>query len=979
MKRSQFLTAIVLVAALFTLATGAHAQAVLGTIQGYVTDADGGALPGVPVTVDNLATGADRTVFTSDSGFYAARALDPGTYDVTAAMDGMRDAVAEGVRLLVGQTVDVNLKMVLDTVAEAITVTSSGIIEASRSAAASYVDAEEIENYPILGRDFKQFALLTPTVQNDSVRGFVTMSGQRGIYTGLNIDGTSGKNAFFGYGTGGEATENDGVVVAQESVQEFQVVTSGFSPEIGASGGGYINVITKSGTNSFKGSAFYLFTDDSLKADIPASPLDVSRGRPASTPVDEFERENLGFSLGGPIKKDRVHFFFTYDGTTRDEPFQEDLRTRGVYDAIQLLGQTNPDILALVDGYTPNNDGVAAPDPANGRTATGLFLRSVDNTILFGKADFQINDSNSATFRFNYTDYERTSSFKDEESLKTEETNTLVGSLVSLIGNSAVNEFRISTAYDDLGRASQRVGEPIEAQIRFFNGSDPDEFNAFDSLGKFDFLPILADTDTLAFYDGFSYLLGDHDLKFGVDYTDDNMKQLFAGSLDGRYDYATMTDLLNNNALQVRIYFGNVNFPNYDEKQEQLSVFAQDSFRPNPNLTVNYGIRWQGTYSPKNLEHALPVGESIPDDTDNFDPRVGFTYTPGGDPTQVIRGGIGLFHARTPTLLYASQIQENGIFPNYGRITVRPGETGFVPFGTPIDNFNPPRETIPSTSYFDPGFEDAEIFRVNLGYEKQVSDAWTAGVDLVYAEGSKLQRNDDLNREVEGVDEFGRVLFADDRPNPNFNTIFVRQSVGNSEYTAVTLKARRRHTGRYSLQAHYTWSEDKDDDSNERSATSVTITNPLDLGYDWGLSDRDVEQRFVVSGLVELPAGFKLSGGAEYRSGTPWTVVDPASNYHNYPGFNGPAARGIFNGALAPRNGERNESITAVNLRASKDFTFADRYGVELFIEAFNLFDENSFAVVSSQAEPDNAEFGIADSLVTEQRQYQWGVRLTLD
>ena len=123
-------------------------------------------------------------------------------------------------------------------------------------------------------------------------------------------------------------------------------------------------------------------------------------------------------------------------------------------------GQTNPDFLALLDGYVPNNDGVAAPDPDNGRTATGLFLRSVENTILFGKVDVQVNDSNSATFRFNYTDYERTSSWADEESLKTEETNTLVGSLVSLIGNQAVNEFRVSISYDDLGRASQRVGQP---------------------------------------------------------------------------------------------------------------------------------------------------------------------------------------------------------------------------------------------------------------------------------------------------------------------------------------------------------------------------------------------------------------------------------------------------------------------------------------------------------------------------------------
>ena len=207
----------------------------------------------------------------------------------------------------------------------------------------------------------------------------------------------------------------------------------------------------------------------------------------------------------------------------------------------------------------------------------------------------------------------------------------------------------------------------------------------------------------------------------------------------------------------------------------------------------------------------------------------------------------------------------------------------------------------------------------------------------------------------------------------------MRQSIGNSEYTALTFKARRRHTGRYSLQTHYTWSEDKDDDSNERSATSITITNPLDPGFDLGLSDRDVEHRFVVSGLVELPAGFKISGGAEYRSGTPWTPAESIRDYHNNPGGDSPGARGILNGALAGRNSQRNESISTINLRASKDFTFADKYGVELFIEAFNLLDENSFAVVSSQQQPDNADFGIPDALVTDQRQYQWGVRFTLD
>ena len=151
--------------------------------------------------------------------------------------------------------------------ADIITVTGEApLLEVSRSAPASYITENEIKNIPIVGRDFKQFALLNPTVIDDPQRGFIAMSGQRGVYSGMNVDGTSGKNAFFGYANGGEATENDGLVVAQESVQEFQVVQNGFAPEYGLDGGGFINVITKSGTNEFHGSAFYFTTDESLAA-----------------------------------------------------------------------------------------------------------------------------------------------------------------------------------------------------------------------------------------------------------------------------------------------------------------------------------------------------------------------------------------------------------------------------------------------------------------------------------------------------------------------------------------------------------------------------------------------------------------------------------------------------------------------------------------------------------------------------------------
>ncbi len=956
--------ALVALCALLVMATGSFGQTVLGTIQGFITDSSGAALPGVSVEITNTETGISRTVQSDSGGRYKAPSLQPGVYSVTATLDSFQTTRRENVRLQVGQIIDAGLSLGVHEVSEVITVTSdTPLVEVSRSSAASYVSEEEIEALPIAGRDFKQFAFLAPTVQNDSVRGFVTMSGQRGIYTGLNVDGTSAKSAFFGYGRGGESTENDGLVIAQDSVKEFQVITNGFAPEYGANAGGYINVVTKSGTNNLNGSAFYFFRDEGLAEDLPSSPLDNARGNDGSRPVDEFKVENYGLSVGGPISQDRTHFFFSYDQVKRDDPITRSLRTAGVYDAIAQRGQTEPGFLRLIEGYDRNADG----------TATGLFLRSVDNTILFGKIDHQFNESNSASLRINTTDYERMSTFQDEESLKLEDTLSIVGSLVSVIGSRGVNEFRIQSASDDLDRLSLRVGQEIEAQVRF-------RFGSRDSVGKFDFLPILAEEDKLQVQDNFSYLFGAHDLKFGFDYQKDDLAQLFAGSLDGRYDFGSIQDFLDNNAFNARINFGDVTFPNYDEAQELLGIYAQDSWKPNGQLTMNVGFRYNATYNPDNLTHIFPEGRDIPDDTDNFAPRIGFAYSLNDEGTDVLRGGIGLFYGRTPTLLFASQIQQNGLFPNFGRINVGPGDIGYVPLGQPIDNENPPANAPNSPSFIDPNFEDQETWRFNVGYERQLQADWAAGVDFIYAEGSNLQSNIETNRTFT-LDEFGRPVYSGTRPNPVFNELFVRKSIGESEYTALTLKVNKRFNGRYQFQAHYTWSEDKDTDSNERSATSVTVSNPNDIRYDWGLSSRDVENRLVLSGLVVLPGDVRVSGIIEYRDGTPYSLVDGANDFSycggSRLGFNCPDTRPVVNGQVVARNSARNESISRVDLRVSKFFEVGNVV-IDIFGEGFNLLDENSFAVTGfSQRDPADDEFGLAGTLITTPRQFQLGVRLS--
>ncbi|MEM6794162.1 MAG: TonB-dependent receptor [Acidobacteriota bacterium] len=967
-NRSTLARVLVAISLLLLAPLAAQAQNILGALQGTINDSDGGALPGVTIEVRNTETGLVRTVFTDAAGFYKARKLPAGTYDVTASLEGFQTTRQSGVSLLVAQELEVDIQLGVESVSEVITVTSEApLVETGRTSAAAYISQEEVEALPISGRDFKEFAFLAPTVQNDPVRGFITMSGQLGIYSGLNIDGTSAKSAFFGYGRGGEATENDGLVVAQDSVREFQVITNGFSPEYGANAGGYINVVTKSGTNTLRGTGFYFFRDDELAEDIPGSPLDEARGRDGSREVDEFERENYGISLGGPILQDKTHFFVSIDQTERTEPITRNLDTPGIFDLIMERAAADPRFLPLLDGYDRNPDG----------SATGLFNRDVDNQILFGKLDHQFSPAVSGNIRFNITDFERISSFRDEESEKFEETTSIVGSLVALIGDSAVNEFRIQSASDELDRLSARVGEEIEAQIRF-------RFGDFDSVGKFDFLPIFVEEDKLQVQNNFSYLFGTHDLKFGIDYQEDDLSQLFAGSRDGRYDFQSAEDFLNNNASNARIYFGNVQFPNYDETQTLLGLYAQDAWQVNDNLTVNYGVRYGRTDNPGNLEHLFPEGREIPDDDNNWAPRLGFAYSPGESGRDVFRGGIGLFYGRTPSLLFASQVQQNGLFPNFGRVNVGPGDVGFVPLGEVINNQNPPDGAPNSPSFVDPSFEDAETLRVNLGYEREFGSGWVGGIDAVYAEGENLQSNIERNRTYT-FDEFGRPIASGTRPDPNFNEIFVRESIGESEYTALTFKINKRFNGRYQLQAHYTWSEDEDTDSNERSATSVTVSNPFDVNFDLGLSDRDVEHRFLLSGLVEVGWGIKLSGIFEFRSGTPFTAHDSANDFFycggSSLGFNCPDTRAVVNGQVVPRNGERNEDITRLDLRVTKAFDFGD-WTLDVFGEVFNVFDENFFAVETGFAginrrDPSDPEFGIPDDLITTPRQVQLGFRIS--
>ena len=247
----------------------------------------------------------------------------------------------------------------------------------------------------------------------------------------------------------------------------------------------------------------------------------------------------------------------------------------------------------------------------------------------------------------------------------------------------------------------------------------------------------------------------------------------------------------------------------------------------------------------------LAEGRSIPDDIDNSSPRAGLVWSP--DPRSVVRAGGRVFHARTPTLLFSTAHTDTGIYPRLGNAIVSPGETGFVPLGAPIDNENPPAGLIPALSHFDPRFEDPRTVRFNLGYERELGRDLAASLDLLHARSDSLASNFDANVAAPVRDPFGRPVYSGERIDPAYGPILVRASPARSDYLALTAALRRRFRGGVQLQAHYTWSRDRSNDDNERSG-SLTLTDPADPNYDWGLSIRDVPHRFVASGIVPFPS-----------------------------------------------------------------------------------------------------------------------------
>jgi Carboxypeptidase regulatory-like domain len=968
-KGISFVWLVIVVVGLICAPTG-YAVETKGSIQGTVVNADGHPVANAEITMLNLETGYYQTISTREDGRYRARLLPLGLYQVTVLKTGLAVFQQDGIKLTIGDIVNLDVTLQSIMFEQTITITADApIIEISKVDTGATVNEMAIETLPLNGRNFQDHVLLTAGAIYDDYH--VQVGGQRGINNNLMMDGADSNSAFFSEQRGGTRPP---FTFSQEAVKEFVVLNNAFSAEFGRAGGGIINAVTKSGTNSLKGSLFYYYRDDSMVDD-----------NALGWEYDEFEQQQFGVTLGGPILKDKLFFFIAYDGQLKDRPIFPN-----VDDYYSPAGDEDGDSWYIDD---PEN---AAYYDFWGRFSDD-YIQTHDENVILTKLDWIINPNHHATFRHNYSRYlsengTTTSGVQAYNGYERTYANSFVASLTSIFSETMFNELRIQYAQEKRPRAANDESTP-ETKIR---GKYAITF------GQRTYLPSNVTEDRLQISDSVTWILEDHELKGGFDWNKLDVANEFLRYGGGSYEFDDINDFPNEPSSYKQAWDrsgqnGRVDVDSYD-----WAFFVQDKWQPNDQLTVNLGLRYDFQEQPDadfpNPDaNILPWWSDddadrynpttvIPEDDDNWGPRIAVAWSPTDDKKTVVRAGWGLFYSRTPSILVAQALSTNGyrIFAS----TIGSSHPDFPSYPNTIPDIPEGGSLVPDIYVFEPGFENPQTSRASMGIEHELFKDFSVGLEYIYALTTHLERKFDINlpkpvwNEEKGTYEHSRV-----KRNAEFNKIIQFTDDAKSKYHAVTLKLNKRFSDNYQFMASYTWSRSRDHDSNSASTESYGYDfaeNQYDLESEWGPSDFDVEHRVVASGtylmseLLHLPDWYDLdiSGIFTYQSGKPWTPEASGDLNRDGYSYNDRPHYKDENGDWATfgRNSKNNPSYKNIDLRLTNGFQFRD-VELELIFECFNVLDWENWTVNYANYEYGDDNFGKAE-YPGSARQYQIGARI---
>ena len=943
----------VLLMSLSVVSSFAQSQATTGLIQGLVTDQNGAVVAGATAVLKNVNTGFERTVTTNSDGVFNAPLLPLGRYRITVSSSSFANSILENVSVSVGQTLSLRIEMKVGTTAATVDVSAGAeTVETGRTELSSQIDERSVQNLPINRRDFSRFAQLTPGVS--VVQGpdgdEITINGQKGIQNNVSIDGADANNPFFGEQRGGQ---RPAFTISLESVKEFQVVPVGASAEFGRSSGGFINAVTKSGTNQLAGSAFLFFRNQSLSGQNPDAVA-------AGVPTEKSRNYQFGGNIGGPIKKDKAFFFFAYERN----------------DGTSSKPNSIPANLVSIFATRFNS-------PNEQRTIN----RTNGADVLLGKVDVQLNKNNLLTLRHNYSRAVQINGTFDvptwgysANGRETDNSNSFIGQLVTNISPTLLNEFRFQWAKENRPRFYDGPDLP-DTTIGTFDGSISYRF------GRPFFLPVPSDDTRTQFTDNFTVIRGNHSIKFGVDLNRVKVSQTFIGFARGRYIFADVTiagaiqgfqNYINNvnaNALQLYLQFAPIGNRTVQQAGTQAfsvfepGIYAQDNWQLRRNLTLNLGFRWEGQYEPDAInaptatrygqflnDPRFPSDGKIPDATDGYSPRLALAWSPGNDGKTAIRLGAGIFYARIPGLVLAGPRNTDGViagnifFANFLCSGAGLGGCPAYPGIVPTAGFSPFN---PGIAVFAKGFKNPRTIQYSASIEREVYKNTSILFAYNFAKSTRLTRF--VNRGDSRL--YGGVAIFEKANGSGVGEIRSTESSGRSLFQGFTFTFNKRFADRWQFQANYLLSYDKSDDDNERDPFTFRYADPRNLTPEYNWSDRDQRHRFNAFATFILPYDINISPIVQARSAQPTSVTN----------------RGTFPNIVLRNTLRLSNQFFTFDFRVSKAFKFGERMSLEGIFEAFNLFNNRN---QRSLPRPLTFNFdGTVSAGYGEPRQAQLGLR----
>ena len=899
-----------------------------GILSGRIHDASGASISGASVVATHIETNQHLSTTSDSEGRYRFPYLRTGAYDLQIDAKGFSSATTQ-LTVSVGQALDLPVKLDVAGVSAQVNIGSDvPIVETVRTQITETIRPNEIHELPLNTRNYLDLALLIPGVsptntgsnqrfaETSAVPGQgISIAGQRNLYNSFVVDGVSAND---------DAADLTGTYYSEEVIDQFQVVTSGGIAEFGRASGGVVNILTRSGTNDWRGSLYGFFRNQRFDA---RNPLASSK--------DLLTQGQYGLTLGGPLRRERTFFFSNFEQTRRN------------YSAVITISPA---------AVTTVNNQLLAVNYRGPLLSTGVVPASFDSTNFFTRIDHRINSRNQLSARYSLYHINAVNS-RTVGGLNTVSRGTGLNDTDQTVQVSNITTFSSRTLNEARFQyTNSRLDAPVNDDIGPSVG-----IAGIANFGTATFSPLGRDINLLEGVNNISTVRGDHSLKAGAGFLYNRVNILFPGAVQGVYAFSSLNNFLNGNYISYQQAFG---APSQFQSNPNVGVFVQDEWRVRRDLTINAGLRYDVQFLP----------DPIKTDTDNIAPRMGIVYAPG-DRKTVVRASFGLYYDRLPLRATSNALQRDG--SKFVVVQLSPTQPGAPAFPNVLAVQPATLPTKPNITRIDPDIDVSYSQQANLQIERELPGNAVVSVGYLHVRGLHLILSRNVNVPTvpasAGIPNLGR-------PDPNWGNISRFEGSGTSNYDGMVVAFNKRAARWANVRVSYTLSKTIDDAGNFFFST---VQDNFNIRDDRGLSDNDQRHRLVVSGSVEAPPqgkangfqralrGFQFGYIFTYGSQRPFNVLFGSDRNLDTNNNDRPAGVG--------RNTGRGFDFSSLDLRVSRRIRLNERVDLQLLAEGFNVLNRANFGVPNNTFGPGatpRPAFG-QPTAAFDPRQFQFGMRLS--